>query len=76
VTDELTRLFRRHVCQTSDDPMGLVASRAEGTRVWSADGTEYLDLLAGMGVANVGHRHPDVIAAVRAQLERHLHVMV
>ncbi|HJQ82824.1 MAG TPA: aminotransferase class III-fold pyridoxal phosphate-dependent enzyme, partial [Candidatus Binatia bacterium] len=34
------------------------------------------DLLAGMGVANVGHRHPEVVAAVRAQAARHLHVMV
>ena len=76
MTDELARLFRRHVCQTSDDPMGLVVDRAEGTRVWTADGAEHLDLLAGMGVANVGHRHPEVVAAVRAQLERHLHVMV
>jgi acetylornithine/succinyldiaminopimelate/putrescine aminotransferase len=74
--DELTRLFRRHVCQTSAEPIGLVVSRAEGTRVWSADGTEYLDLLAGMGVASVGHRHREVIAAVRAQIDRHLHVMV
>jgi acetylornithine/succinyldiaminopimelate/putrescine aminotransferase len=44
--------------------------------VWDVDGNAYLDLLAGMGVANVGHAHPDVVAAVRAQAERHLHVMV
>src|SRR5262249_20612556 len=41
-----------------------------------AAGREYLDLLAGMGVANVGHAHPEVVAAVRAQADRHLHVMV
>jgi acetylornithine/succinyldiaminopimelate/putrescine aminotransferase len=56
--------------------MGLVVARASGSTVWDVDGTAYLDLLAGMGVANVGHAHPDVVTAVRAQAERHLHVMV
>jgi acetylornithine/succinyldiaminopimelate/putrescine aminotransferase len=56
--------------------MGLVVSRAAGSTVWDADGRPYLDLLAGMGVANVGHAHPEVLAAVGAQAERHLHVMV
>jgi acetylornithine/succinyldiaminopimelate/putrescine aminotransferase len=56
--------------------MGLVVARASGSTVWDADGNAYLDLLAGMGVANVGHTHPEVVAAVRVQAERHLHVMV
>jgi acetylornithine/succinyldiaminopimelate/putrescine aminotransferase len=51
-------------------------ARAAGATVWDADGRAWLDLLAGMGVANVGHAHPEVLAAVRAQAERHLHVMV
>lgn len=76
MSDDLAGLFRRHVCQTSPEPMGLVVVRAEGATVWDADGRAWLDLLAGMGVANVGHNHPAVLAAVRAQLERHLHVMV
>jgi len=76
MTDDLRALFLRHVCQTSDGPMGLVVRDARGSIVRDADGREYLDLLAGMGVANVGHAHPEVVAAVRAQAERHLHVMV
>jgi acetylornithine/succinyldiaminopimelate/putrescine aminotransferase len=76
VSDDLAGLFRRHVCQTSPEPMGIVVVRAAGATVWDADGRAWLDLLAGMGVANVGHNHPAVLAAVRAQLERHLHVMV
>jgi acetylornithine/succinyldiaminopimelate/putrescine aminotransferase len=44
--------------------------------VWDAAGRAYLDLLAGMGVANVGHTHPEVVSALRAQAERYLHVMV
>lgn len=65
---ELERLFRAHVCQTSDSPMALEIDRAAGR--------EYLDLLAGMGVANVGHAHPEVVAAVREQAGRYLHAMV
>jgi acetylornithine/succinyldiaminopimelate/putrescine aminotransferase len=76
VTDDLRALFLRHVCQTSDGPMGLVVARAHGATVVDAEGRGYLDLLGGMGVANVGHAHPEVVAAVRAQAERHLHVMV
>ena len=76
MTDDLAALFRRHVCQTSATPLGIVVARAAGSTVWDAGGRAYLDLLAGMGVANVGHTQPEVVAAVRAQLERHLHVMV
>lgn len=76
MSDDLDALFRRHVCQTSDGPMGLVVADARGAIVRDASGREWLDLLAGMGVANVGHGHPDVVAAVRAQAERYLHVMV
>lgn len=74
--DELRRQFLRHVCQTSDAPLGIVVARAEGATIWDADGRAYLDLLSGIGVANVGHGHPEVVAAVRAQAERYLHVMV
>src|SRR5262249_41362092 len=74
--DELRRDFLRYVCQTSRSPLGIVIARAAGTSVWDADGREYLDLLSGMGVANVGHANPEVIAAIAAQAARHLHVMV
>src|SRR5947208_757486 len=76
VSDDLAALFLRHVCQTSEAPLGMQVARAAGSTVWDASGRAYLDLLAGMGVANVGHTHPEVVAAVRVQAERHLHVMV
>jgi acetylornithine/succinyldiaminopimelate/putrescine aminotransferase len=76
VSDDLHALFLRHVCQTSPSPLGLVVTRAAGSTVWDDAGRAYLDLLAGMGVANVGHTHPEVVAAVRAQAERYLHVLV
>ena len=74
--DELRQQFLRHVCQTSPSPLGVVVARAEGASIWDADGREYLDLLSGIGVANLGHGHPEVVAAVQAQAARYLHVMV
>ncbi len=68
--------FLRHVCQTSGEPLGLVVARASGTSIWDAEGREYLDLLAGMGVANIGHAHPEVVQAIQRQLAAHLHVSV
>jgi 4-aminobutyrate aminotransferase/(S)-3-amino-2-methylpropionate transaminase len=51
----------------------VVVERAEGARIWDADGTEYLDCFAGIAVVNAGHRHPRVLAAVREQLEKVVH---
>ena len=48
--------------------------RGEGARLWDADGHEYLDLLAGISVSNVGHCHPAVVAAIQAQAARLIHV--
>jgi len=75
-TRALERDFRRFVCQTSSDPLGIVIARARGSTVWDASGRKCLDLLAGMGVANVGHCNPEVVAAVCEQAERYLHVTV
>src|SRR5690242_21811424 len=74
--EDLAALFRARVCQTSPSPLGFTVARAAGSTIWDDGGRPWLDLLAGMGVANVGHAHPDVVAAVRAQADRHLHVMV
>lgn len=68
--------FFRSVAQTSDSPMAIVVERARGATIRAADGTEYIDLLAGIGVAALGHGHPRVLAAIEEQARRHLHVMV
>jgi acetylornithine/succinyldiaminopimelate/putrescine aminotransferase len=73
---DLAADFRRYLCQTSAAPLGIVVERARGVRVWDVAGREYLDLLSGIGVANVGHCNPEVIAAVEKQAARYLHVMV
>ena len=47
----------------------IVAARAEGGFVWDVEGRRYLDFVGGIGVLNVGHNHPRVVAAVAEQLK-------
>ena len=54
----------------------VVADHAEGAWVWDVDGARYLDLGSGIAVTNVGHRHPHVVAAIHAQVDRLLHTSV
>ena len=72
----LSAAFYRHICQTSTQPLGIVVARAQGATIWDAAGRAYLDLLSGMGVANVGHAHPLVVRAVAEQIQKYLHVSV
>ena len=53
----------------------MIWAEAEGCRVLDTDGREYIDLSAGFGVAALGHRNPDVAAAVAAQAERCMHAL-
>jgi acetylornithine/N-succinyldiaminopimelate aminotransferase len=69
-------IFFRHMAQTSPAPLGLEIVRAEGANLYDADGKEFIDLIGGISVANVGHRHPRVIEAIHRQLEAYLHIMV
>lgn len=47
--------------------------RAEGARIWDVDGREFLDFVGGVGTANQGHSNPEIIQAVKAQLDSYLH---
>ncbi len=70
------QLFLNHVGQTSDAPLCLEIVKAEGCKLFDADGKEYIDLIGGISVCNVGHRHPRVIEAIKKQLDDYLHIMV
>lgn len=72
---ELKTAFARNLAQTSPFPIALEIVRAEGCHLFTGDGKRYLDLVAGLAVNNTGHRHPKVIAAVKEQLDRYLHVI-
>jgi ornithine--oxo-acid transaminase len=51
-------------------PLPVVLERGEGVWVWDVDGRKYLDMLAAYSALNHGHRHPRIIEAARAQIER------
>ncbi|MEQ9438922.1 MAG: aspartate aminotransferase family protein [Cyclobacteriaceae bacterium] len=70
------QLFLNHIAQTSDFPLMLEIDRAEGAYMYREDGKRYLDLISGIGVSNVGHRHPQVVQAVKDQVDRYMHLMV
>ncbi|WP_424961749.1 aspartate aminotransferase family protein [Ekhidna sp.] len=70
------QLFLNHLAQTSDAPLMLEMISAEGVYMTDTDGKKYIDLISGIGVSNVGHRHPRVVDAIRNQVDKHLHVMV
>jgi 4-aminobutyrate aminotransferase/(S)-3-amino-2-methylpropionate transaminase len=51
----------------------IVAAEARGATITDVDGNTFVDFVGGVGVANVGHNHPRVVAAIAEQSERFLH---
>lgn len=70
------QLFLQHVAQTSPAPLSLEIVRAEACYLYDQAGKSYLDLIAGIGVSVLGHRHPVVQSAVQEQLDRYWHTLV
>ena len=69
-------LFLRHVGQTSDAPLAIEMVKASGCKMWDAEGKEYIDLIGGISVCNIGHCHPQVVEAVSMQASQYMHLMV
>jgi putrescine aminotransferase len=70
------RQFLQLVAQTSEEPLMVEVASAEGCYIYDQKGKKYFDLIAGIGVSSVGHRHPAVIDAIKSQADKNLHVMV
>ncbi|MFC0261144.1 aspartate aminotransferase family protein [Fontibacter flavus] len=70
------QLFLSHLAQTTDFPLLIEIEKAEGIYMYGPEGRKYMDLISGIGVSNVGHRHPKVIQAIQGQLDKYLHLMV
>ncbi len=69
--------FKRNVAQIEEiDEIVIQPKKAEGIYVWDVDGKQYMDMLSGICVANVGHRNEDVVKAIKNQCDEYLHVMV
>ena len=69
-------LFLKHIAQTSPSPLAFEIAKAEGCLLYDVKGKEYIDLIGGISVANIGHRHPKVLEAIKKQLDAYMHVMV
>lgn len=70
------QLFQQHLAPTSPAPMALEITSARGNYLYGADGKEYLDIIGGISVCNVGHCHPAVVQAIQEQATQYLHIMV
>lgn len=69
LTDRKNAAISRGVGMTTQ----IYADRAENAEIWDKEGKRYIDFASGIAVVNTGHRHPKVIAAVKAQLDRFTH---
>ena len=68
--------FFKHIAQTSNSPIGIEIDHAQGIYFFDKQGRKYIDIISGIAVCNMGHSHPEIIKAVKAQLEKYMHVMV
>ncbi len=72
----LRQLFLNNVAQTSDSPLALEFPFAEGSYLYDSDNKPYLDLISGIAVSNLGHRHPKVTEAIKNQVDSYMHQLV
>ena len=70
---QLNQLKERYVANGCASPATEFAERAENAEIWDADGRRFIDFAGGIGVLNLGHRHPRVVEAVKTQLDRLMH---
>jgi acetylornithine/succinyldiaminopimelate/putrescine aminotransferase len=70
------QIFLNHIGQTSPDPLALEIIRASGSKLYDINNKEYIDLIGGISVCNIGHGNKKVIEAIKRQAENFMHVMV
>jgi len=69
-------IFLHNVAQTSPTPLALEIVKAEGIYMTDANGKQYIDLISGISVSNLGHCHPKVVEAINKQAQTYMHLMV
>jgi len=69
-------IFLNNLGQTTPFPFLLEIEKAEGLYLYDKSGKSYMDLISGIAVSNLGHKHPAVVKAVKEQVDKHMHVMV
>lgn len=70
------QLFLNHLAQTSPAPLALEIVRSEGVYLYDSDDKKYLDVIAGISVSVLGHRHPAVVNAIKNQVDLYMHTLV
>ena len=70
------QLFFEYLGLPSSTPLGLEISSAKGIYLYTPDGKDYIDMVSGVAVSNLGHQHPDTIRAVKDQADHYMHLMV
>ena len=68
--------FFKYQAQTTPHPLAMEVSHADGCYIYDKNKKAYLDFVAGVSACSLGHRHPKVVSAIKAQLDQYLHVMV
>lgn len=72
-TEKLAERRTRQVPRGVGNLNPVFIAKADGALLTDVDGREYIDFAGGIGVNNVGHRHPKVLAAIQEQLQAYLH---
>lgn len=69
-------IFLRNIGQTSPEPMGLEIKQAKGVKLIDINDKDYIDLIAGVSVSNLGHSNPIILEAIKNQVDKYMHLMV
>ncbi len=72
----LKQLFFDHQGRTSNAPIGIEIVNSQGIYLYDKDGKDYIDLVSGVSVSNLGHKHPKILKATKDQLDKYSHLMV
>lgn len=72
----LRQSFLQHIAQTSDAPLGIEVSHAEGVYIYTHSDKKLLDLISGISVSSLGHSNPKIVKAVQEQAAKYMHLMV
>ena len=64
------QIFLNHIGQTSPDPLALEIVKASGCKLYDINNKEYIDLIGGISVCNIGHANKKVIEAIKAAVQK------
>ena len=70
------QLFLANLAQTSHAPLLMEVESAHGVYLNGPEGQQWIDLISGISVSNVGHSHPKVVEAIQNQVSKYMHIMV